>query len=458
MAKTNLTDRLLKSLKPADAGKRYEIMDAVVPGLGVRVTDKGQRTFVLVRRFPGRLQPARRALGSVGAIGLADAREKARHWLKLIEQGKDPSDEEQRIQRENQRQHANTFEVAAVEYLQQVVIGRDPARPRQRKGYEVDRVFRNVLIPIWGRRPIADIKRSDVLAAIAGIRDHGTAGMLAAHGVRGFKGKAQPAPGQARNVLAYLRTLFSWAIEAGDYGLDVSPCDHLRSKSVVGKKWSRARHLDKDEIFAFWRATARLPYPFGPAYRLLLLTGLRLNEAADAAWSEFDLGGTVWTIPAERMKGSNEAPRAHVVPLSTEVIALLDTLPRFKRGDYLFTTTFGEKAAWVGSAVKHRLDRRMLSTLRALARTRGEDPRKVTLAPWVNHDLRRTVRSALSELRVSTDVAEAVLAHTKPGIQGVYNHYEYLDEKRHALELWAARVRSIVDPPPANVVQLAARA
>jgi integrase len=97
----------------------------------------------------------------------------------------------------------------------------------------------------------------------------------------------------------------------------------------------------------------------------------------------------------------------------------------------------------------------MLRTLRALARQRGADPAKVELPGWVNHDLRRTVRSRLSELRVSADVAEAILAHVKPGIRGVYDRYEHFDEKRQALELWARRLRDIVTPPPANGVDLA---
>src|SRR5262249_23017330 len=61
---------------------------------------------------------------------------------------------------------------------------------------------------------------------------------------------------------------------------------------------------------------------------------------------------------------------------------------------------------------------RMLCTLRALAKLRGDDPAKVRLEPWINHDLRRTVRSRLSQLRVDADVAEAILAHVKPGIRG----------------------------------------
>jgi hypothetical protein len=63
----------------------------------------------------------------------------------------------------------------------------------------------------------------------------------------------------------------------------------------------------------------------------------------------------------------------------------------------------------------------------------------------------------LSRLRIDSDVSEAILAHVKPGIVGVYDRYDLLDEKRQALELWAARLRAIVEPPPANVIDLKAR-
>ena len=100
----------------------------------------------------------------------------------------------------------------------------------------------------------------------------------------------------------------------------------------------------------------------------------------------------------------------------------------------------------------------MLHTLRGLARLRGDKPDTVKLPAWVNHDLRRTVRSGLSELKVDSDVAEAVLAHVQPGIRGTYNKFKYLDEKRHALELWAGKLSDIMRPPAANVTPLRARA
>ena len=77
----------------------------------------------------------------------------------------------------------------------------------------------------------------------------------------------------------------------------------------------------------------------------------------------------------------------------------------------------------------------------------GEDHHAVDLPGWVNHDLRRVVRSGLSALRVPHNVAEVVLAHRPPGIVGTYNLHEYEDEKAEALEAWAQRLATIVSPP-----------
>ena len=75
------------------------------------------------------------------------------------------------------------------------------------------------------------------------------------------------------------------------------------------------------------------------------------------------------------------------------------------------------------------------------------------LPAWSNHDVRRTVRSGLSRLKIAEEAREA---HARPGIKGVYDLYDYLDEKREALELWAARVRSLIELRPDNVVMLKA--
>jgi integrase len=236
------------------------------------------------------------------------------------------------------------------------------------------------------------------------------------------------------------------------FGLKASPCSELKAKYIIGPKKSVDRILSDFEIAALWRNVDRLGHPYGSVYKMLLLTGLRLNECADGSWREIDLKEKLWTIPKERMKGTNEKARAHTVPLTDDVLSIIGQLPRFK-GDFLFSITGGKTPIWMSDKIKKKLHQRMLRSLRALARMRGEDPAKVKFEPWTNHDLRRTLRSGLSKLRVDRDVAEAVLAHVKTGIIGTYEIYDLLDERRDALERWAARLRDIVSPPPDNVVK-----
>jgi hypothetical protein len=120
----------------------------------------------------------------------------------------------------------------------------------------------------------------------------------------------------------------------------------------------------------------------------------------------------------------------------------------------VFSVNLGRTATEIDERVKPKLDCHMLRTLRAMAKMRGEDPSAVVLKAWVIHDLRRTVRTNLAALRVQDHIAEMVLGHGRKGLQRVYDQHQYREEMREALVKWAARLRSILEPPPANVVPL----
>jgi len=70
------------------------------------------------------------------------------------------------------------------------------------------------------------------------------------------------------------------------------------------------------------------------------------------------------------------------------------------------------------------------------------------------HDLRRTLRTGLAEIGISFEVAERVLNHAMPGLQAVYNHHNYLAEKRRALQLWAEHVRAIAEERETKIIAL----
>ncbi len=84
---------------------------------------------------------------------------------------------------------------------------------------------------------------------------------------------------------------------------------------------------------------------------------------------------------------------------------------------------------------------------------RGVD-KKAQIAPWVLHDLRRTSRSLMARAGVRSDIAERVLGHVLPGVEGIYDRHEYRAEKADALAKLAGLVALILDPPAENVVPL----
>jgi len=149
MSRQSLTDRKLKSLKPdrkrEDKLGHFDTWDTDVHGLGVRTSKTGRRTFILMARYPGSNNPTRRALGSYPELTLAEAREKARGWKRLIEKGIDPEIAEEKERQAALRLKANTFAAVAEDYLRLQVIGPDPERPRQRKAERVAREFRKSL-------------------------------------------------------------------------------------------------------------------------------------------------------------------------------------------------------------------------------------------------------------------------------------------------------------------------
>lgn len=414
-----LTDRYLQSLKGGKDDAPYDVRDTEVPGLRCRVMPSGERTFVLLARFSRDGNPTRRALGSYPVLSLAEARDKALAWKRLIEKGIDPAQQEA-------RKRANTFAAVAEDFIAYI------HRHKLRTAHVMERDLRQTFISEWAARPIAEIQPDDVKRIIRRAVD-------------------RDAKYQAFSDFALIRRLFNWSIGTDDHGLQFNPCDRLNAKDLIGEREARDRVLTDPEFQAFWRATKRLRYPCGPLYQMLALTGLRLGEVCGARWSEFDLDRKEWTIPAARMKKTKAGAKPFMVPLTAAMVDVLNILPRFTTGQFLFSFDFGERPLRSNhfSDIKERLDVFMLEELQIA-------DSKAKLPAFVNHDIRRSVRTHLSALRISEEVREAVLAHVRPGIKGVYDQHQYLDEKREALTLWNARLRSIVEPPPANVVALRA--
>jgi len=234
--------------------------------------------------------------------------------------------------------------------------------------------------------------------------------------------------GMRRAVIAYASVLFGWAAKRGT--IDRNPLAEMEQPE---KPSPRDRTLSDGELCADWRATNESTGAFGSLFRLLILTEQRRSEVAELRWSELSRLEAEWTIPAERAKNKVE----HIVPLSKSAVTELDRVAG--RADwpmegYVLTTTGRTPISGIGKA-KRTLDDR-------IANQAEKD-----LPPWRIHDLRRTLATGLQRLGVRFEVNEAVLNHksgARGGIAGVYQKYDWKEEKRSALEAWASHVEAIL--------------
>ena len=191
--------------------------------------------------------------------------------------------------------------------------------------------------------------------------------------------------------------------------------------------------LSEAEIRIFWRGCERLGPPYGVLFKLLLLTGCRLNEVTGMTRAELSDDGATWTIPSERTKNH----RTHVVPLPPLARDILAAVPRIESAaGYLFTLS-GARPVTSFSGAKAQLDAAMLTV------AREEDPASAVVPRWTLHDLRRTAATGMAELGIAPHIVEACLNHVsgaQAGVAGIYNRAAYGPRRRAALERWAAHV------------------
>jgi integrase len=405
--RVHLTDKRVAAIKPPTNGKRKYVHDDMVSGLLVCVTRTGSMTYMLQSRYPGK-QATRRALGKPGKMSIDEAREKARAWHQLLDRHIDPAVQAEKDRLQALRAQGHSFLSVAEAYFANV----------ERKGLVKARTIRlditREFISRWADRNIADVSQTDIAAVINATVARGR-------------------PSQAHDLFDRARALWQFAIGCGAYGLEVNPCDRLRPKDLIGAKKPRTRVLSNAELRLLWAAIEKEHAPWQQMYKMLVLSAQRLTDVSDASWNEFDFQARTWTIPASRYK--SYVPQT--IPLTNEMIDILKSLPRFKKGcDYVFTLNGG--VAPVGGLSK------------PAARLRE----RMSVPAWVVHDIRRTARSLWSSLPIEEIVRELMLGHGKRGLARVYNQWEYIEEKREGFQLWQRKLHSILNTPPTgdNVV------
>jgi integrase len=377
-----LTDRFCATAKARDGDVQTDYFDTQASGLAFRVSQTGHRSWT----FHYTLDKRRRlTFGNYPALSLAGARTRADEARAAVADGHDP--------------HLTATET--LKDICELYLAREGDKLRTvkwRKG-----VLDRHVYPTLGQRPIADIRRSEIVRLLDRIEEGSGSTM-------------------ATQTLAIVRKIMNWhATRSDDF---LSPVVRGMARTQRSEQ-ARDRALSDDELKAVWATHCGV---FSDYVRFLLLTAARRNEVAGMTWGEVD--GDNWTLPASRNKTGVDLVR----PLSKAAQDILASLP--KAGEFVWSTNDGITPIGGFSKFKLHFDN--------VSGTQG----------WHIHDLRRTARSLMSRAGVPSDHAERCLGHVIGGVRGVYDRHEYHAEKQQAFEALAALIERIVTGAQAGVVQL----
>lgn len=387
-----LTDRTVATLTVT---RRQSFPDGKVPGLFLRVTPKGTKTWVLRYFLFG--ERRRLKLGRYDRMTLAEARTAARAAQTQVDDGKDPVLERRKARADAAAASQRTIDGLCTAYIEK------HAKPKKRTWRADQGLINNKILPAWKKLPVAAIARRDCRALVDAI------------GVK--------APIVANRVASLLSRLFRFAVD--EEIIDANPAIRLPKPGVEASARRKTAPAPKgytpDEVRRLWANTEPMTLGQRALFRLGLLTGQRPTEVADMRRCE--INGRWWTIPGERTKNG----RDHRVYLSAAAMAELDAVPVLKgaKTDYVFQGLRGKRQGAGFNAI-------------AFA---GLTPR---LRP--RHGLRDTAATGMAELGYSVETISRVINHAYgPRTTATYNAYAYDREKQDALTKWGAKVRAIIE-------------
>jgi len=410
--KAKLTDTGLRAYQSRAA--QYSIGDASCPGLCVRITPKGVKSFAYAYRNKGTGKVAWLTLGRYPDVPLARAREIANASRKIVADGGTPlTPKVERAEAEKKiKTYADVVQLYFDGKLSMLRSGRKSHLTLQRIG----RVYG------WNDKPVASITDDDAAAMLHDIADK-----------RGKKSMAN----QTKHVV---HAMFKWAKQPGRKFVTVNPFADLAAPG--GAKVTRDRFLSAAEIRQIWRALDE-PERFNvsqdaaTALRLILVTAARPGMVRGMVGSELRdlLGpsehGPHWSLPAERMKAGS----AFITPLSGLAQELLRPHLTSDPKARLFTTIAGRNQL-------HEAAQRLVA---GLGMTR-----------WTPHDLRRTAATILDRAGYSLEQIGALLAHTRKGVTAVYARWDKFNLRREMATVVEQSLRDTMNDKHGNAVKAAA--
>jgi len=360
--RVRFTEERVASLPMPPSGATYTYDDCV-PGLALRVTRNGVRTFVMVKKVDGRTQ--RITLGRSPGLRLSDARKAALKIQGEVASGVDPL-----AKRREARLRAETCSDFWPTYLAHI--------KRKNRAWERDAQRWNVdIAPRLGRKPLVEVTSTDCQKVID---DVGT-----------------KHPVKANRMAALLGAFFGHAVS----------CDRIARNPARGlsryHESPRTRYLSADEIHSLLAGCATQPQPWCDLFRLLLWTGARKTAVMSMQWKDIDLQEGLWRIPAARAKND----KAAAVPLVRPAMEILNTRREFCAG-----------SPWVFPAASSS------GHVAHVAKAWGALITGTGLSDVRPHDLRRTIGSWLAGSGANAFVIQKALTHQSAASAKAYAHLD----------------------------------
>lgn len=381
-----LTDIKARAAKAKQ--KPYKLTDR--EGLYLFISPKGAKSW----RYDYRLVGARQTLtiGLYPEISLAVARKRLTEARSRVAEGVSPAEVKQAAKAQARIARKNTVRALGQDWYQ----ARSASRSQSWCG-NARRFLEKDIYPALGNKPIREVTPDDVERLVRKVAEQ--RGAKSAH--------------YMRLTLAGLFKSLPRSLNAGNPARDVGTVIELP------KPKPRGRALTAKEIPVFLEAADR--YPGRPqtklAIRLLMLTFARKLELIEAPWSEINLDGAEWVIPAERMKRE----KAHIVPLSRQAVECFKKLKELPGGsDYVFPNLGDPKKPMSASTLNMVFDRIGYG------------------GKFTPHGARSTASTALNSQGWNDDAIERQLAHSERDlVRAAYNHSDYLQERRKMMQAWA---------------------
>lgn len=403
-----LTKRILDAATYEGANNsRCVIWDDEVPGFGLRIFPSGKKAFLLSYRSQGRKRLM--TLGPYGVLTLDQARKTARAELAKVEtEGADPV-EARRQKAEDVASLAN-FGDLLDDYAATLMNPDTAASARQSFGKNIATFLRGKFTK--------DVTVQDVESVLSKVRERGALAVES-------------------NLFRFLHAAFEIGMGTEDrrkrYRINANPVTLARRPA---SRPAGNRELSANEIRELWQRleTTGMSQESITAFRLLLLTGQRVEEILGARWSEIDLERRVLDIPADRLKTGNKTQRGHVVPLSEMAIALFAAMPHV--GPCVFPKRGDPQCPMPFRSLSQAADRLC------------NDPQH-PFARFTPRDIRRSIKTRMSEIGILKEIRDRIQNHALHDVASKhYDRFDFLPDKRAGLDGWQWELRRILADAP----------